>query len=195
MSMNKAVVGIVDDRAQVDGILAVLRAEGFPSDQVSVLFPDKETTQTFSHENSTKAPEGTAVGTAGGAVLGGAVGWMIGLGALAIPGVGPFIAAGPIMAALAGATLGGAVGSIAGALIGFGIPEYEAKMYEGFVQEGGILISVHVQDAERAADVKRIFETSRAHDISSTSIDTAPRTHREKLAVKIAEKQVEMRSL
>ena len=179
--MNKAVVAIVDDRTQLDRVMAALQAEKFASQDISVLFPDKESSQTFAHDNSTKAPEGATAGTAGGAILGGALGWMVGLGALAIPGVGPFIAAGPIMAALAGATIGGAVGGITGALVGMGIPEYEAKVYEGFVKKGGILISVHTEESDRVPVAKRVFEAAGAHDISTSSLDSKPMSPNDKV--------------
>jgi hypothetical protein len=118
----------------------------------------------------------------GGAVLGGALGWLAGIGALAIPGLGPFIAAGPIMAALAGAGVGGAVGGLAGALIGMGIPEYEAKRYEGRVKDGGILLSVHCDDSAWTKKAKEILERTGAEDVSSTGeahsdVDTSDRTY------------------
>ena len=134
-----AVFGIYPDRASVDRGVEALKAAGFSNNDVSVLFPDKQGTKDFAHEKETKAPEGAATGAGTGAVLGGGLGWLAGIGALAIPGLGPFIAAGPIMAALAGAGVGGAVGGLTGALIGMGIPEYEAKRYEGRVKDGGIL--------------------------------------------------------
>ena len=131
-------------------------------------FPENEGTKDFAHEKGTKAPEGATTGAGTGAVLGGALGWLAGIGALAIPGVGPLIAAGPIMAALAGVGVGGAVGGIAGALIGLGIPEYEAKRYEGRVKEGGILLSVHSDNSEWTKRAKQILEATGAQDISST---------------------------
>src|SRR6202023_49398 len=124
-----------------------------------VLFPDKTGTRDFAHEQHTKAPEGAVTGAGSGALLGGALGWMVGIGALAIPGLGPFIAAGPIMAALAGAAGGAAAGGLAGALIGMGIPEYEAKRYEGKVKAGNILISIHTEDSEERDRAKEILET------------------------------------
>ena len=129
--MGKAVFGIAKDELQAVAIADDLKAAGFSHDDVSVLFPDTSGTKDFAHEQHTKAPEGAATGAGAGAVLGGALGWLVGIGALAIPGVGPFIAAGPIVAALAGAAAGGAAGGITGGLIGMGIPEYEAKRYEG----------------------------------------------------------------
>lgn len=144
-----------------------LKAAGFRNTDISVLFPENVGSKDFAHEKGTKAPEGTAVGAGSGAVIGGALGWLAGIGALAIPGVGPFIAAGPIMAALAGVGVGGAVGGIAGALVGMGIPEYEAKRYEGRVKEGGILLSVHSDDSEWTKRAKEILERTGAQDISS----------------------------
>src|SRR6202047_2421359 len=134
--MAKAVFGIARSEAQAAAIADQLRAAGFSENDISVLFPDKQGTKDFAHEQHTKAPEGAATGATGGAVVGGALGWMVGIGALAIPGLGPFIAAGPIMAALAGAAGGAAAGGVTGALIGMGILEYEAKRYEGKVKDG-----------------------------------------------------------
>jgi hypothetical protein len=134
-----------------------------------VLFPDKSGTRDFAHEHNTKAPEGAATGAGTGGVLGGALGWLVGMGSLAIPGLGPFIAAGPIMAALGGAAAGAALGGVTGALIGMGIPEYEAKQYEGKIKEGNILISVHSEDGTERSRAKTIFEKAGAEDISSTS--------------------------
>ena len=145
---NTAVFGIYRNRADVENAVDMLRQEEFRNTDISVLFPENEGTKDFAHEKNTKAPEGAATGATTGALVGGGLGWLAGIGALAIPGLGPFIAAGPIMAALAGVGAGGAIGGITGALIGMGIPEYEAKRYEGRVKEGGILLSVHCDDSE-----------------------------------------------
>ena len=145
---NTAVFGIYPMYAAVEGAVDALRAAGFRNTDISVLFPENAGTKDFAHEKGTKAPEGATAGAGTGAVVGGAPGWLAGIGALAIPGVGPFIAAGPLMAALAGAGVGGAVGGIAGTLIGMGIPEYEAKRYEGRVKSGGILLSVHSDSSD-----------------------------------------------
>src|SRR5437764_5262043 len=138
--MSKSVFCLCDSAGQAENIVDGLRAAGFSNGDISVLFPDKSGTRDFAHEKSTKAPEGAATGAGTGGVLGGALGWLAGVGALAIPGVGPFIAAGPIMAALSGAAIGAAACGIAGALVGLGIPEYEAKRHEGKIKEGNILI-------------------------------------------------------
>src|SRR5437773_8597279 len=140
---NTAVFGIYPDRLSTENAVAALREAGFRATDVSVLFPENAGTKDLAHEKNTKAPEGVATGATSGAVIGGTLGWLAGIGALAIPGIGPFIAAGPIMAALAGAGVGGTVGGIAGALIGLGLPEYEAKRYAGRIEKGGILLSVH----------------------------------------------------
>ena len=132
--MAKAVFGLVDSESQAERIVDSFKAAGFSNNDISVLFPDKSGTRDFAHEQHTKAPEGAATGAGTGGVLGGVFGWLVGIGSLAIPGVGPFIAAGPIMAALAGAGVGAAVGGLSGALIGMGIPEYEAKQYEGKIK-------------------------------------------------------------
>src|ERR1700752_4891459 len=156
--MAKAVFGIAKTESQAIAIAYQLKAAGFTSNDVSVLFPDKEGTKDFAHEQHTKAPGGAATGAGTGAVLGGALGWMVGIGSLAIPGLGPFIAAGPIMAALAGAAGGAAAGGLTGALIGMGIPEYEAKRYEGKVKDGNILLSVHTEDSMERDRAKKILE-------------------------------------
>jgi len=165
---NTAAFGIYPTRSSVENAVDALRDAGFRNTDISILFPENEGTKDFAHEKGTKAPEGTAAGVGTGAVIGGTLGWLAGIGALAIPGVGPFIAAGPIMGALAGLGVGGAVGGITGALIGMGIPEYEAKRYEGRVKKGGILLSVHCDDSDWTKRAKEILERTGAEDISST---------------------------
>jgi hypothetical protein len=166
--MSKAVFCIATSEFQAESIVNELKVAGFADNDISVLFPDKTGTRDFAHEQHTKAPEGAVTGAGTGGVLGGTLGWLAGLGMLAIPGAGPFIAAGPIMAALGGAAVGAAVGGIAGALVGMGIPEYEAKRYEGKVKEGNILISVHTENADQARRTREIFEQAGAQDISTT---------------------------
>jgi hypothetical protein len=146
----------------------MLRQRGFRNTDISVLFPRNEGTKDFATEKNTKAPEGTAAGAGTGAVIGGTLGWLAGIGALAIPGLGPFIAAGPIMAALAGVGVGGAIGGLTGALIGMGIPEFEAKRYEGRIKEGGILLSVHCDDSDWTKKAKEVLEHTGAEDVTST---------------------------
>src|SRR3984957_1080438 len=165
---NTAAFGIYRDRVAVETGVDMLRNAGFRNTDISVLFPHNEGTKDFATEKNTKAREGTAAGVGTGAVIGGALGWLAGIGALAIPGVGPFIAAGPIMAALAGIGVGGAVGGFAGALIGMGIPQYEAKRYEGRIQKGGILLSVHCDTSDQIKRGKEILKNTGAEDISST---------------------------
>ena len=165
---NTAVFGIYRSRVTVENAVDRLRQENFCNTDISVLFPENEGTKDFAHVKNTKAPEGTAAGATSGAVIGGGLGWLAGIGALAIPGVGPLIAAGPIVAALAGAGAGGVVGGITGALVGMGIPEYEAKRYEGRVKEGGILLSVHCDDSKWVQRAKEILEQTGAEDVSST---------------------------
>lgn len=166
---KKSVFCIASSTLQANQIVDGLREQGFSNNDISALFPDNEGTRDFAHEKGTKAPEGATAGAGSGALLGGALGWLAGIGALAIPGVGPFVAAGPIAAALSGAAVGGAVGGITGALIGMGIPEYEAKRYEGKVKEGGILISVHAEDSDAIDRAKQVFEQHNAQDIASAS--------------------------
>jgi hypothetical protein len=165
---NTAVFGIYPDRASVEYALGVLRDGGFRNTDVSVLLPENLGSKDLGTEKSSKAPEGTAAGAGSGAVIGGTLGWLAGIGALAIPGLGPFIAAGPIVATLAGIGVGGAVGGFAGALIGMGIPEYEAKRYEGRVKSGGILVSVHSDSADWTKKAKQILSATGADAISST---------------------------
>ena len=165
---NTAVFGIYQDRATVESAVGMLQEAGFRNTDISVLFPYNEGTKDFAAQKNTKAPEGTAAGAGTGAVVGGTLGWLAGIGALAIPGLGPFIAAGPIMAALAGVGVGGAIGGITGALVGMGIPEYEAKRYEGRIKEGGILLSVHSDSSDWTKKAKEILERSGAQDVSST---------------------------
>lgn len=164
---NTAVFGIYPAYASVESAVDALRAAGFRSTDISVLFPENVGTKDFAHEKGTKAPEGATAGAGTGAVVGGALGWLAGIGALAIPGIGPFVAAGPIMAALAGVGVGGAVGGITGALIGLGIPEYEAKRYEGRIKNGGILLSVHSDNSDWTRKAKDVLERTGAQDIAS----------------------------
>ena len=162
---KKSVFCLSTSREQADRIVNELKAANFSNNDISALFADKATSHDFAHEKNTKAPEGAVTGAGTGGVIGGALGWIAGIGALAIPGVGPFIAAGPIMAALSGAAIGAAVGGIAGGLIGLGIPELEAKRYEGKIKAGNILISVHVDSSEEIARAKEIFTKAGAQDI------------------------------
>lgn len=165
---NTAVFGIYRTRATVENAVDSLREAGFRSADISVLFPHNEGNKDFAHEKSTKAPEGASTGAATGAMVGGALGWLAGIGALAIPGIGPLLAAGPIVAMLAGVGAVGAVGGITGALIGAGIPEFEAKRYEGQVRDGGILLSVHADNSDWVDRAKTILRQTGAQDIAST---------------------------
>lgn len=164
---NTAVFGIYAHRAAVEEAVEQLRNAGFRSTDVSVLFSDNQGTKDFAHERNTKAPEGVTTGVVAGGIAGGVLGWLTGIGALAIPGLGPLIAAGPIVAALAGAGAVGAVGGIIGALAGMGIPEYEAKRYEGRIREGGILLSVHCDNGDWVKRAKEILDITGAQDVAS----------------------------
>jgi hypothetical protein len=164
---NTAVFGIYRDRKHTEEAIESLRHFGFRNTDISVLFPENQGSKDFAHEKNTKAPEGATAGAGSGAVIGGALGWLAGIGALAIPGVGPFIAAGPIMALLAGVGVGGTLGSLVGALIGMGIPEYEAKRYEGRIRDGGILLSVHCDSSDWVKRAKDILTDTGAEDIAS----------------------------
>jgi hypothetical protein len=164
---NTAVFGIYPDRSSVENAVDMLKAEGYRNTDISVLFPENMGTKDFAHQKATKAPEGATAGAGTGAVVGGTLGWLAGIGAIAIPGIGPLIAAGPIVAALAGAGAGGAVGGLTGALVGMGIPEYEAKRYAGRVRDGGILLSVHSDNSDWTKKAKELLERTGARDISS----------------------------
>lgn len=166
-SQNISVFGIFRSRESTINAVEQLKLAGFRNSDVSVLMPDKDTSKEFAHERHSKAPEGATTGVSAGMVLGGTLGWLAGIGALAIPGIGPLVAAGPILAALAGAGLGGAVGGVSGALIGFGIPEFEAKRYEGSVKNGGILMSVHCDSIEWVERAERLLRECGADDIAA----------------------------
>jgi len=165
---NTAVFGIYPSAGQAERAVDTIIAAGFPSADISVLLADSETTRDFAHTKETKAPEGTTAGVTAGGVIGGTLGVLAGIGALAIPGVGPLIAAGPIMAGLAGLGVGGALGGLVGALVGMGIPEYEAKRYEGRVKDGGTLLSVHCDTAEQVSRAKDLLRGTGASDIAAT---------------------------
>lgn len=166
---NKVVFGIFDTRMAVERAVDELKMRGFRQEDISVLLPNAEGSKNFAHEKGTKAPEGATTGAASGLVVGGTLGWLAGIGMLAIPGIGPFIAAGPLLASLAGAGIGGTVGGLGGALIGFGIPEYEAKRYESVLKSGGMLISVHADNSEWVTKAQDILKAAGARDISSTT--------------------------
>lgn len=163
-SKNTATFGIFSTRSNVENAVNRLKVAGYPNTDISVLFPHDESTKEFAAEKGTKAPDGAVTGASAGVVVGGALGWLASIGLLVIPGVGPFIAAGPIMAALAGAGVGG----VGGALIGMGFSEYIAKRYEGRVKKGGILLSVHCTNSGQLDMAEGILKDSGAEDVSST---------------------------
>ncbi len=174
MTAGKSVLGIASTQEDAVNIVNQLQREGFDSSDISALFPDKKGTRDFAHEQHTKAPEGAVAGASAGGAIGGTLGLLAGIGALAIPGVGPFIAAGPIMAALSGAAAGAAVGGITGALVGMGVPEIEAKQYEAKIKDGNILLSVHVEDGDQRANAKRIMEGGGAIDVVTVGEKSVP---------------------
>jgi hypothetical protein len=174
MSKNKAVIGLVNSEGQAGYIIGELRAAGFVSTDVSALLPDTRGTRDFAHENNTKAPEGAIAGVGAGGAVGGVLGLLAGIGAIAIPGLGPLIAAGPLLAALSGAAVGATVGGITGALVGMGIPEIEAKKYEGKIKSGNILLAVHVEDSKEIDRAKEIFKRNGAQDVSTVGEEKAP---------------------
>ena len=174
MSSDMVAFGIYADRTSLDAGLEALRAAGFRNSDISAVLPERDrTTKDLAHEINTKAPEGAAAGAGTGAAIGGILGWLVGVGALAIPGIGPLVAAGPIVAALAGAGAVGATGGLVGGLIGAGMPEIEAKRYAGRIREGGYLCSVHCDDRDWARRAKEILEATGARDVVSTAESTA----------------------
>lgn len=174
--MSTSVFCIAPTETIAEAIVARLKRDRFADNDISVLFPDKSTSRDFAHEKNTKAPEGAVAGAGAGGVIGGTVGLLAGIGLLAIPGLGPFIAAGPIMASLSGIAAGAALGGVTGALIGMGIPEIEAKRYEGKIKDGNILIAVHAEDSDRVKHAKDIFESEGAEDITTGSTASAPKS-------------------
>jgi hypothetical protein len=174
MTSKKAVIGLVNTHAQAERIVDALQSAGISRNEISALFPDTSGTRDFAMEKNTKAPEGAVTGASAGGAVGGTIGLLAGIGALAIPGLGPFIAAGPIMAALSGAAAGAAIGGLTGALIGMGIPEMEAKAYEGKVKDGHILLSTHVDDNEQRDRVKALLEREGAQDIAVAGEKSVP---------------------
>ena len=166
---------IVDSRILAENVVSQVLAAGFSNNDVSVLFPNRQGTNDFAHEHHTKAPEGAAAGVGTGGIVGGTLGLLAGIGALAIPGLGPFIAAGPIVAVLSGAAAGATVGGVTGALIGLGVPEMEAKFYEGKIKGGNLLISVHAETSDELKAVEQIFKDAKVQDICSTNEATVPR--------------------
>jgi len=167
----------VSTSEQAEDIVANLQRADFATRDISVLFPSKSGTREFAHEQNTKAPEGAVAGASTGGVIGGTIGLLAGIGTLAIPGLGPFIAAGPIMAALSGGAAGAALGGVTGALVGMGIPEVEAKQYEGKVSKGSILLAVHIENSEDRARAKNILEAGGALDVKSVGEHSAPQGH------------------
>jgi hypothetical protein len=172
---KKAVFCTVNTEDKAIRIVDDLKSAGFSSNDISGLFPDRRSSRDFAHEQNTKAPEGAAAGASAGGLLGGALGWLAGIGALAIPGVGPLIAAGPIMGLLSGAAVGAATGGVTGALVGYGMPEIEAKRYEGKVKGGNIVLSVHTDNGDEVSRAKEIMKRHHAEDISYTGEASVPR--------------------
>jgi hypothetical protein len=173
--MQNTVIGIVDRRDQAEAIVTSLRTAGFDNSVISALLPDQEGTHDFAHEHHTKAPEGAVAGAGAGGIIGGTIGLLAGVGAMAIPGLGPFIAAGPLMAALSGAAGGAALGSVFGSLVGLGIPEIEARRYEGKVRGGNILLAVHAANREAQKAAARILRDGGAHDVDTMNEEPVPR--------------------
>lgn len=165
---------ITKSRTHAERIIDRLQGSGFAYSEISVLMPETETRHDIGHVKATKAPEGTATGAGAGGLAGGVLGLLAGIGTLAIPGVGALIAAGPILAALSGAAVGAAAGGVVGGLIGLGIPEIEARIYEGKLKSGNYLVSVHTHDSEQADRVKEIYEAENAEDIATIGQTSVP---------------------
>lgn len=176
--MKKAVMCIVPTRVQAETIVGQLQQVGFAASDISVLFPDQQGTKDFAHEHNTKAPEGAIAGVGAGGVVGGTIGLLAGLGALAIPGLGPFIAAGPLLAALSGAAAGATVGGVTGALVGMGIPEIEAKKYEGKLRSGNLLVAVHTENSDQQKRAEQVYKTASANDVFSQTEASVPSSAR-----------------
>jgi hypothetical protein len=177
--MKKAVMCIVQTQNQAEYVVGQLQQAGFSNNDISVLFPDTQGSRDFAHEHNTKAPEGAVAGAGAGGVLGGTLGLLAGIGALAIPGLGPFIAAGPLLATLSGVAAGATVGGVTGALVGLGIPEIEAKRYEGKLRGGNVLIAVHTENADEQKRAEEIYKSARADDVFSTTEASVPNSSRE----------------
>lgn len=187
MSKKTAVFGIYPDRFQAENAVTMLKSAGYRNSDISVLLPDRNGSGGLGHEKGSKAPEGSAVGAGAGAAVGGVLGWLAGVGALSIPGIGPFIAAGPIMGLLAGVSIGGAVGGMTGALIGLGIPEYKAKRYEGMIRAGKVLLSVHCDNPEWESKARRFLEETGANDVSASSESAPPKEEKQRISLAASE--------
>jgi hypothetical protein len=168
-----AAFGLFPNRGKLEAAVEAFRGAGFRNSDISILMPEGQSAKDIGTEAHSKAPEGAVAGAASGAVLGGVLGWLVGVGAIAIPGIGPFLAAGPIVAALAGVGAAGTAGGLLGALIGVGIPEYEAKRYEGRIRKGHILLSVHCDDHDWARRAKDLLKQVGAEDVATTGEATA----------------------
>ena len=176
--MKRAVIGVVDSHTRAEELVFALQQAGFAMSDVSVLFADKQGTHDFAHEHNTKAPEGAVAGVGAGGAIGGTIGLLAGIGAIAVPGVGALIAAGPLMGALSGAAAGAAVGGVAGALVGMGIPEIEAKVYEGKLKSGNALVAVHTESSDLRKKATETMKRFGAHDVDSVGEANVPRDQR-----------------
>jgi hypothetical protein len=166
---NTAVFGIFSNKLQVDEAMDTLRLDGFRPADIAVLYPENSGSKDFAHDKATKAPEGAVTGIGVGALTGGALGWLAGIGAFAIPELAPLAAAGPIVGAMAGAGALGTLGGLAGALVGLGLPEYEAKRYEGRLKDAGILLSVHCDNPYWVKRARTVLKSAGANGISATA--------------------------
>lgn len=174
--MKKAVIGFVESSAQAERVVARLKERGFALGDISILLPDKKASRDFAHEAHTKAPEGAVAGAGTGGMLGGTLGLLVGMGSLAIPGLGVFIAAGPLLAALSGVAAGAAIGGVTGALIGMGIPELEARAYEGKISSGNVLVAVHTDNLEQKKHAEDVLKSFGTKDVASRTEARVPRS-------------------
>ncbi|MDO3411693.1 general stress protein [Saccharibacillus sp. CPCC 101409] len=158
--MAKKIVGVFENEREASLAIQNLQSQGFTSDEISVVAKDRDDLRAIDEETGTKAPEGLAAGAATGGVLGGVTGLLAGVGALAIPGIGPILAAGPLAATLAGLAVGAGAGGLVGGLVGLGIPEDEAKEYEGYLDRGNILVLV--DEDQRSGSVYNSFRDNRS---------------------------------
>jgi len=165
---NTAVFGIYHTRPEAEEAVNALLQNHFRNTDISALFPDNAGTKDFALEKNTKAPEGAATGGIAGAIIGGALGWLAGIGMISVAGIEPYIAAGPIVAALAGAGALGLLSGIVGALAGMSIPEYEAKRYRGRVKHSGILLSVHCDNREWVKRAEQTLKRTGAEHVASS---------------------------
>jgi len=175
MSPCTAIYGIFVTPSSLEAAVDALTSAGISLNGLSLLMSDKGGWQDFTSGGAAKHSDPSAPGAGVGGALGGLVGLLVGLGALVIPGAGPLVAAGPMMASLAGLTVGGALGGLVSALVDLGLPEYEAKLYDGRLKDGAVLLSVHCLSIGQVDTAKDVLKANGAEDLASSGeeeIDT-----------------------